>query len=197
MTSSLKFILNIINLSILHSLKNPSFYQKIVNSISVRNSIHLKMTSTPSQSVWQVFGDIATKTGASNLGQGFPDWDPPPFVLDALKTTVKSKNHQYTRPSGHPPLVQLLASAYSQHLNKPIDGFTEIVITVGASQALYLTLITLLKPNDEIIIFEPYFDLYLKQLKLIPGVTPRFVPLGGAAATLDDPWALDIKALRR
>lgn len=132
-------------------------------------------------------------------GQGFPDWNPPPFVIESLMKAVSSPQHQYTRPSGYPPLVKSLASAYSTHLNREIDPFNEIVITVGASQALYLTFMTLLQPDsgDEVIIFEPFFDLYLRQLKLVPGVVPKFVILGGEAATEDDPWALDIGALRR
>jgi kynurenine--oxoglutarate transaminase/cysteine-S-conjugate beta-lyase/glutamine--phenylpyruvate transaminase len=110
---------------------------------------------------------------------------------------VSSSYHQYTRPSGHPPLVSTLASAYSIHLDRYIDSLNEVVITVGASQALYLCMQTLLQPGDEVIVFEPYFDLYVRQLKLMPGVSPVYVQLGGDAATLSDPWALDIEALKR
>lgn len=163
----------------------------------IRKHIQNVLSSSSQPSVWTVFGDLASKTGASNLGQGFPDWSPPPFVLDALQATLLTPNHQYTRPAGHPPLVRLLASAYSSHLNRHVDSMNEVCITVGASQALYLSLISLLKPDDEVVIFEPYFDLYLKQLKLMPGVKTKFVPLGAGAATDEDPWALDIDALKR
>jgi kynurenine--oxoglutarate transaminase/cysteine-S-conjugate beta-lyase/glutamine--phenylpyruvate transaminase len=171
------------------------------NDVKKSSSSRLFSIATPTNNnkptVWNVFGEIAATTGASNLGQGFPDWDPPPFVIESLMKAVASPQHQYTRPSGYPPLVKSLASAYSTHLNREIDPFNELVITVGASQAIYLTFMTLLKPNDEVIIFEPFFDLYLRQLKLIPGVVPKFVSLGGVAATEADPWALDIEALRR
>ena len=164
----------------------------------IRHSTQLySETNQNNPSVWTVFGEIASRTGASNLGQGFPDWQPPPFVLDALRATITSPNHQYTRPAGHIPLANQLASSYSEHLDRPIDPLNEITITVGASQALYLSLLTILKPDDEVIMFEPYFDLYLKQLKLMPGVNPKFVSLGGDAATLADPWALDKEALKR
>ena len=155
------------------------------------------LSSNSQPSVWTVFGDLASKTGASNLGQGFPDWAPPPFVLDALQSTLQTPNHQYTRPAGHPPLVRLLALAYSSHLNRHVDSMNEVCITVGASQALYLSLLSLLKPEDEVVIFEPYFDLYLKHLNLMPGVKTKFVPLGGASATEEDPWALDVESLKR
>lgn len=155
-----------------------------------------QFSDLPPPSVWTVFGELATKTGASNLGQGFPDWNPPQFLLESLQQAVQSPFHQYTRPSGHPPLVELLAGRYSKHLNRVIDPFNEIAVTVGASQALYLALTVFLQANDEIVLFEPFFDLYMKQIRLT-GATPKFVPLGGKAATLVDPWALDIDALKK
>lgn len=149
----------------------------------------------PAPTVWTVFGDLAAKTGASNLGQGFPDWAPPQFLLDALRLTADTPFHQYTRPAGHPPLVELLARRYSSHLDRKVNPYDEVSITVGASQALYLALTTILKAGDEVVMFEPFFDLYLKQIKLT-GATPRFVALGGGdSATADDPWALDVAAL--
>jgi aspartate/methionine/tyrosine aminotransferase len=148
-----------------------------------------------SGTVWTVFGELAKVNDAINLGQGYPDWNPPQFLLDSLRQTVETPFHQYTRPSGHPPLVELLAKRYSQHLHRNINPFNEIAITVGASQALYLAFTTILNPGDEVILFEPFFDLYLKQLKLT-GAVPKFVPLGGNAGTEDDPWALDVEKLK-
>ena len=147
----------------------------------------------PPPSVWTVFGDLATNTaGAVNLGQGYPDYDPPKFVIDSLSQSIM---HQYTRPAGHPQLVQLLASRYSKHIDREIDAMNEVAVTVGASQALYMTLTTLLKKDDEVVVFEPFFELYLKQIALT-GARPTFVKLCGSAATLEDPWALDVAALR-
>lgn len=158
-------------------------------------NLELKITRTQ-QSVWTVFGELAAKTDASNLGQGFPDWDPPQFLLDALKAAVDSKFHQYTRPAGHPPLVELIGAKYSKHLDREVNPFNEIAVTVGASQALYLALTLFLKANEEVVLFEPFFDLYGKQIKLTGGI-PKYVSLGGRCATDADPWALDIESLRR
>mmetsp|Transcript_5513 Transcript_5513/g.9043 ORF Transcript_5513/g.9043 Transcript_5513/m.9043 type:complete len:470 (+) Transcript_5513:3-1412(+) len=148
------------------------------------------------QTVWTVFGDIASKTGSSNLGQGFPDWDPPQFVMDSLRQSLTGLSHQYTRPAGHPQLVKLLAERYEQHLNQEVDPMKNVAVTVGASQALFLALTTLLAKGDEIIMFDPFFELYTKQISLT-GAVPKFVTLGGEAATLENPWALDIAALRK
>eukprot|EP00554_Chaetoceros_debilis_P006627 CAMPEP_0194078658 /NCGR_PEP_ID=MMETSP0149-20130528/5001_1 /TAXON_ID=122233 /ORGANISM="Chaetoceros debilis, Strain MM31A-1" /LENGTH=562 /DNA_ID=CAMNT_0038759961 /DNA_START=98 /DNA_END=1783 /DNA_ORIENTATION=+ len=131
--------------------------------------------------VWSEFGRIAQENpDIANLGQGFPDWLPPQFAIDALvegATDVSHNSpHQYTRTAGHPKLVKELAGRYSRHLGREIDPFGEVAITIGASQALYLALQTLVKPGDEVIVFEPFFDLYLNQIKLAGGI-PKFVPL--------------------
>ncbi len=156
-------------------------------------------------SVWSVFGDLAAETGGSNLGQGFPDWDPPKFMLDALRDAIDTPYHQYTRPAGHPPLVKNLAERYGQHMDRKIDPFREVTITVGASQALFLSLQTLLEPGDEVAMFDPYFDLYSKQLKAVaPQCVPKFITLGstgGEKGTENprvnekDAWALDVASL--
>ena len=155
-------------------------------------------------SVWTVFGELASATKACNLGQGFPDWAPPQFMLDSLRDAIDSPFHQYTRPAGHPELVELLGERYSKHMDREIDPYREVTVTVGASQALFLTLTTLLEPGDEVAMFDPYFDLYLKQLKAIaPKAVPKFITLGSAGvdekpnprANEADPWAVDVNSL--
>ena len=164
------------------------------------SELHLTNRVTPSSTsqptVWTVFNQVAQETGAINLGQGFPDWRPPQFILDALTEAVSSPYHQYTRPAGHPPLVELLALRYGKHLDRNIDAFNEIAITVGASQALFLALSTLLRPGDEVVLFEPFFDLYLKQIALV-GAIPKFVRLGAQSTSSDDHWSIDFEALEK
>jgi aspartate/methionine/tyrosine aminotransferase len=141
------------------------------------------------KTVWNTFSELAVKYEAVNLGQGFPDWKTPQFVLDALKA---STYHQYARPAGHPPLVEFIAERYSAHLDHPVNPFTQVAITVGASQALYLALQTLLKhEDDEIIMFEPFFELYLKQIKLTKA-KPVFVKL-----LPDSDWSIDFDELEK
>jgi kynurenine--oxoglutarate transaminase/cysteine-S-conjugate beta-lyase/glutamine--phenylpyruvate transaminase len=85
-------------------------------------------TSYQPSNVWSTFGGLAKATNSVNLGQGFPDWAPPLFLLDALQT---SSFHQYTRPAGHVPLVELLAERYSKHLRRDLHPFDEVAVTVG------------------------------------------------------------------
>jgi aspartate/methionine/tyrosine aminotransferase len=162
----------------------------LVSLLCITFGVALHVPNNPS--VWKVFGDLAVQYKACNLGQGFPDWDTPPFVLESLRRTV---DHQYANPSGYPKLAELIAQRYSTHLDQSLTGSTNVAITVGASQALYLALQSLLRAGDEIIMFDPYFELYAKQIALT-AATPVFVPLGNTEQP-GDPWALNILALRR
>lgn len=130
--------------------------------------------------VWTEFARLANEHGVdANLGQGFPDWTPPQFAVDSLVEAaldVAQSPHQYTRSAGHPNLVKLLAERYSTHMDREVDTMSEVAVTVGASQALYLSLQVLVQPGDEVILFEPFFDLYANQVKLAGG-TAVFVPL--------------------
>ena len=108
-----------------------------------------RLTGSDKPTVWSEFGQLAARTQAVNLGQGFPDWQPPEFVVAEAHTALSEGYHQYTRPAGHPQLVEVLAERYTQHLERPIDAMTEVAVTVGASQALYLTLQALVDPGDE------------------------------------------------
>ena len=155
--------------------------------------------------VWSEFGRIAEENDIVNLGQGFPDWLPPKFAVDSLVEAVldtAQSPHQYTRPAGHPNLVGQLARRYSIHLEKEIDPMEEVAVTVGASQALYLSLQTLVQPGDEVVLFEPFFDLYVNQVKLAGG-TPVFVPLRFDPYNDDDDdngggeWKLDREELMK
>eukprot|EP00466_Bigelowiella_natans_P016134 jgi/Bigna1/48736/estExt_Genewise1.C_310070 len=111
-----------------------------------------------------------------NLGQGYPDWQPPEFVTKAAEQAIRLGYNQYTRTQGHPELVEILADRYSTHFQREVDAMSEIAITVGCSQALYLSLTALIEPGDEVLLLEPFFELYLGQVKMSEGV-PVAVPL--------------------
>jgi len=157
--------------------------------------------------VWSEFGRLAAERQGTilNLGQGFPDWLPPAFVTESLAEAASdgvAAPHQYTRTAGHPRLVKELAGRYSAHLGREVDAMAEVCVTVGASQALYLSMQTLLAPGDEVVVFEPFFDLYLNQIKLAGG-TPVFVPLTFVPYDDDDAvlsggdWILEEGALEK
>ena len=151
-----------------------------------------RLGGTGGATVWSEFGALAAETGATNLGQGFPDWQPPDFVVDAAHWALGEGVHQYTRPAGHPPLTEVLSRRYSHHLERTIDPMAEVAITVGASQALYLCLQALLNPGDEVLLPEPAFDLYYGQIKLAGG---RVRPVPLAVDAESGRWSVDVDAL--
>lgn len=118
-------------------------------------------------SVWLEFSPLAHETKSINLGQGFPDWEPPIFVQKAAVTSIQGADFSaYARSSGHMPLAKLLASEYSKRLDVDINPEAEIIVTAGASEALYLAITSNIKANDEVILLEPAFDIYLGALKM-------------------------------
>jgi len=151
-----------------------------------------KLAGWTGPTVWGEFAALAAETKAVNLGQGFPNWDPPQFVVDAAHHAIEKGFHQYTRTSGHQRLVDLLARRYTQHLRREVDANNEVAVTVGASQALFVALQVLVKPGDEVILLEPFFDLYVGQIRLAGGV-PKFVPL----VVQDEEWVLDADLLKK
>jgi len=151
-----------------------------------------RLDGTGKPTMWSEFGQLAVETGAVNLGQGFPDWQPPKFVVEAAHQALRDGFHQYTRPAGHPPLVEVLAKRYSAHLQRSIDPMTEVTVTVGASQALYVTLQALVNPGDDVVLLEPAFDLYYGQIRLAGG---RAVPVPLAVDEEAHRWSLDVSKL--
>ncbi|CAB4054956.1 CCBL [Lepeophtheirus salmonis] len=84
--------------------------------------------------------------------------------------------HQYTRGFGHPRLIQALSKLYGRLLNHPVDPLKEVLVTDGAYEALFTSIMGHINPGDEVIIIEPYFDCYEPKVKLAGG-TPVFISL--------------------
>jgi len=130
--------------------------------------------------VWHEFSPLAVKHQSINLGQGFPDWNPPQFAIDAMidaVTPTKQRNaNQYARSAAHLPLAQVLAEEYSTKWNRSIDPMTEVATAVGCTNALYCALQGLIDDGDEVILLEPAFDIYSAHVKMAGGV-PKYVPL--------------------
>ena len=130
--------------------------------------------------VWHEFSPLAVQHGAVNLGQGFPDWDPPVFcqqaMIKAVDPAAGRHANQYARSYAHLPLATVLAEEYRARWNRDVDPVTNIATAVGCTNALYCALQGLLNPGDEVVLLEPAFDIYASQVRMAQG-TPVFVPL--------------------
>ncbi|HEX5587754.1 MAG TPA: aminotransferase class I/II-fold pyridoxal phosphate-dependent enzyme, partial [Acidimicrobiia bacterium] len=103
---------------------------------------------------------LAVATGAINLGQGFPDTDGPPEVLDAAVAAIRAGDNQYPPGIGMPELRAAIAAHQRHWYDLDYDPDTEVLVTTGATEAIAASLLALCEPGDEVVTFEPYYDSY-------------------------------------
>lgn len=119
---------------------------------------------------------IAIANNAINLAQGFPDFDPPKELTDRLAEVSAIGPHQYPITMGAPNFRRALAKKCGRFMGRTLDPETEIVVTIGSTEAMVDTLFALTNPGDKVIMFSPYFENYRAQTLLV-GCEPIFVPL--------------------
>ncbi|MDN4614849.1 pyridoxal phosphate-dependent aminotransferase [Leifsonia sp. F6_8S_P_1B] len=112
---------------------------------------------------------LAARTGAINLGQGFPDEDGPAVVLDAAVSAIRSGANQYPPGMGVPVLREAVAEHQRRFYGMEVDPEREVLITAGATEAIAATLLALLEPGDEVVTFEPFYDEYGAVIALAGG----------------------------
>ncbi|HVA59369.1 MAG TPA: pyridoxal phosphate-dependent aminotransferase [Mycobacteriales bacterium] len=103
---------------------------------------------------------LALKTGAVNLGQGFPDTDGPASMLARAVAGINGGLNQYPPGPGMLPLRQAIAAQRQARYRTDYDPAEEILVTVGATEAVAASMLALCEPGDEVIVFEPYYDSY-------------------------------------
>ncbi|EFA86801.1 kynurenine-oxoglutarate transaminase [Heterostelium album PN500] len=127
-------------------------------------------TASFGPTVWVEFSPLAAKYKAINLGQGFPDFEPPSFVSEAsIKTTESGGFNQYARSAGHLRLVNAISTVYSPLFGRTLDPMTEIMVSVGASEGLFVAIQTIVNKGDEVILIEPFFDIYTGAVTMAGG----------------------------
>ncbi len=127
---------------------------------------------------------IAIANNAINLAQGFPDFDPPKAMTDRLQEISPIGPHQYPITMGAPNFRRALAKKCGRFMGRTLDPETEMVVTIGSTEAMVDTLFALTNPGDKIIMFSPYFENYRAQTLLV-GCEPIFVPLVPPAFNYD------------
>ena len=132
--------------------------------------------------------NLAVEHNALNLGQGFPDWPSPAFLKQAAIKAIQSDINQYALGNGRPSLREAIARKVADFYDLSVDPAREITVTHGATEAIFATILGLVNPGEEVIVFEPFYDSYLPAIQIAQGV-PRLY-------TLRPPdWAIDPTAL--
>lgn len=111
-------------------------------------------------SIFATMTKIATENNAINLAQGFPNFDLDEKLANIVAEVVKKDVHQYLPIAGYPPLLTKIAKLILDSYQRKVLPETEILVTTGATQALFTTILALIKKDDEVIILDPSFDNY-------------------------------------
>jgi aminotransferase len=128
------------------------------------------------ESVIRLMTRIANKYGAINLSQGFPDFDPPAPILQALKEVSLKGPHQYAVTWGAPNFRQALAKKQMQFMGLKLLPDENIVITCGSTEAMMASMMTACNPGDKVIVFSPFYENYVADM-ILSGAQPIYVPL--------------------
>ncbi|MBN9175539.1 MAG: aminotransferase class I/II-fold pyridoxal phosphate-dependent enzyme [Microbacterium sp.] len=138
----------------------------------------------PEPTIFAEMSALAARTGAINLGQGFPDEDGPAAVLDAARAAISRGVNQYPPGRGTADLLEAVAEHQSRFYGLELDPEREIIVTAGATEALAAALLGLIDgPDDEVVVFEPHYDSYAAcvalsgaRLVTVPLRWPEFQP---------------------
>lgn len=126
--------------------------------------------------IFTTISRLALEHRAVNLGQGFPDFEGPAFVKDAAARAMRDLPNQYAPMPGVPGLRQAIARRFERDTGERVDPDTQVTVTAGCTEAIAATLLGLLNPGDEVVLFEPFYDSYRACVAMAGGV-PRVVSL--------------------
>lgn len=128
------------------------------------------------ESVIRGMSRLATRHGAINLAQGFPDFDPPEPVLAALERATRGPFHQYAVTWGAPRFREALARKIARRTGLEVDPERHLVVTCGSTEAMMVAMMTACNPGDRVIVFSPFYENYAADA-ILSGAEPIYVPL--------------------
>ena len=134
--------------------------------------------------IFSVISQLAATHGAINLGQGFPDFDVPAALVEALIQAMRDGHHQYPPMIGVEPLRDAIAVKIKRCYGVEVDASTEVTVTSGASEAIFDAIQALVHPDDEVIVLDPAYDCYDPAIRLAGGRAVH-IPLEPPTFALD------------
>jgi methionine aminotransferase len=126
--------------------------------------------------IFTVMSALANEKNAVNLGQGFPDFECDPALVNAVTDAMQSGLNQYPPMTGVPVLREAIAAKIQTLHGRSYNPATEITVTAGATQAIITIILGIVHPGDEVIVLEPCYDSYVPNIELAGGTVVR-VPL--------------------
>jgi N-succinyldiaminopimelate aminotransferase len=145
--------------------------------------------------IFTTMSSLAVRTGALNLGQGYPDKDGPAGIIEAAVDALRSGHNQYAPGPGLPALREAVARHQQRHYGVELDPETQVLATAGATEAIAACMLALVDPGDEVVLIEPYYDAYAATVEMTGGVR-RAVALREQETHEGAGFALDVEALR-
>ena len=140
------------------------------------------------ESVIREMTRLCQKHGGINLAQGFPDFPAPEVIKEAAVSAIRSDVNQYAITWGARPLREAIAGKYQRIYGMEIDPERELVVCCGSTEAMIASLLAVVDPGDEVVVFEPFYENYGPDA-ILSGAVPRYV-------TLHEPdWRLDADEL--
>jgi methionine aminotransferase len=134
--------------------------------------------------IFTVMSRLAAETGAINLGQGFPDFDPPERLRELVAAHLAAGHNQYAPMAGLPALCEAIAAQSRRRHGWTIDASREITVTAGATEAIFAAIHAVVRAGEEVVLLDPSYDSYGPAAELA-GACLRRVPLGLPGFTID------------
>ncbi len=131
------------------------------------------------ESVIREMTRVVAQEGGVNLAQGMPDFPPPKALVDAAHRALDGDFHQYAITWGAPNLRAAIAEKYRRFYGMTVDPERHVTVCCGSTETMLSTLLAVLNPGDEVIIFEPFYENYGPGC-IISGAEPVWIPLEGA-----------------
>lgn len=135
-----------------------------------------KITDGFTESVIREMTRVCDAAGGVNLAQGFPDFEAPEEIKAAAVASINNDNNQYAVTFGEPHLREAIATRLSAYNGINCDPVTDITVCCGATEAMISSLMAIINPGDEVVVFEPFYENYGPDA-ILSGATPRFVTL--------------------
>lgn len=136
-------------------------------------------------SIFGVISRLAREHNAVNLGQGFPDFDGPEWLKEAAYKKMQEGHNQYAPFQGSVRLRQEVSNYYQKYYQLNYNPESQITISVGATEAIYLVITALVNPGDEVVVLEPFYDSYVASIKMAGGI-PVPVTMHAPDFTVDE-----------